>query len=209
MPIYKDFKTIPELFKIISTDFGKGKERAVLKHKVNREYVDISYEELIRQTESLALGLATLGFRRKSKLAIISENRPEWVYADMAALSLGGVDVPLYPISTADSIEFILNNSEAEGIIVSNKFQLNKVLKIRGNCKNLKYIIMMNDPDTGYGEGVYSLKQIQILGNEFKKSTRIIFGITLTSLMKMILARSSILREPPANQKAYFLHTRI
>ena len=54
----------------------------------------------------------------------------------MAVLGLGGIDVPLYPISTSETIEFCLNNSESVGIIVSNKFQLNKVLKVRNECKN-------------------------------------------------------------------------
>ncbi len=68
--------------------------------------------------------------QKGDKVAIISENRPEWVYSDFAILEIGGIDVPLFPSLTADSIEFILNNSEAKGVIISNKFQLNKIRKI-------------------------------------------------------------------------------
>ncbi len=169
MPILQDFKTIPQLFIQITKDFGAGKERPLLKHKINNEYVGITYDEVYNHTVRFANGLAALGVKRESKVAIIAENRPEWLYSDMAILGLGAIDVPLYPISTADTIEFILNNSESVGIIVSNKFHLNKVLKIRNNCKNLKFIIVMNNEDTTQDEGIYSFESICEKGDEFAK----------------------------------------
>ena len=169
MPILQDFKTIPQLFFQITKDFGAGKERPLLKHKINNEYVGITYDEVYQQTTRFANGLAALGVKRDNKVAIIAENRPEWVYSDMAILGLGAVDVPLYPISTADTIEFILNNSESIGIIVSNKFHLNKVLKIRNNCKNLKFIIVMNEEGATQDEDVYSFESICSKGDEFAK----------------------------------------
>ncbi len=99
------------------------------------------------ETDNFAFGLASLGIKKDDKLAIIAENRPEWVYSDMAILSLGAIDVPLYPSLTSESVEFILNNSESKGIIVSTKFQLNKVMKIRDKCKYLKFIILLNEKD--------------------------------------------------------------
>ena len=171
MPIYKEFKTIsPKLFQIITKEFGKGKERPVLKHKVNDQWVGIKYDELASQTELLALGLASMGVKRGDKIAIIAENRPEWVYADFAALAIGAVDVPLYPISTSETIEFCLNNSESVGIVVSNKFQLNKVLKVKNNCKTLRFVIVMNNEERGNENDVYSMNDAQSMGLEFKKT---------------------------------------
>ena len=133
MAIYKNFKTIPQLFQIMCKDFGKEKVRAALKYRLNEKWIEVRYDKLYNQTEELALGMATLGVKRGDKISIIAENRPEWVYSDMAILGLGAVDIPLYPNSTSETIEFILNNSESIGIIVSNKFQLNKVLNIWNN----------------------------------------------------------------------------
>lgn len=172
MPVLKEYKTIPELFLHITTQFGKGKSRAVLKHKVDGQYTDITFDQFYDQTESLALGFASLGIKRNDKIAIISENQPKWTITDFATLGLGGVDVPLYPISTSDTIEFILNNSESAGIVVSNKFQLNKVLKIRSKCKNLKFIVVMNDNDVSDDKDVYSFTQVQEMGREFKNSNQ-------------------------------------
>ena len=87
----------------------------------------------------------------------------------MAALQLGAIDVPLYPSLTAASVEFILNNSESKGIIVSNKFQLNKILKIRDNCKHLKFIILINENDYDPAiKDLHTFKQVQEMGEEFK-----------------------------------------
>ncbi|MCF8242368.1 MAG: long-chain fatty acid--CoA ligase [Melioribacteraceae bacterium] len=171
MPALKEFKTISALFEFVTTDFGSKQTKPVLKHKYENEFVDISYTEFREATENLALGLAAMGIKRNDKVAIIGENRPEWVYSDFAILGLGAIDVPLYPILTSETIEFILNDSGSKGIIVSNKFQLNKVLKVRDNCKTLQFIVVMNDLDEAdrLGPEVYSLKEIQGKGKEFQK----------------------------------------
>jgi len=168
MPIYKDFKTISQLFNIMTKDFGRDFERPAIKYKVNDQWIGIKYSELYLETENFALGLASIGVRRGDKVAIISENRPEWVYSDIAVLSLGAVDVPLYPISTSETIEFILNNSESVGIIVSNKFHLNKILKIRSSCRFLKFIIIMNIDETIQERDLFAFKDIQSKGKIFK-----------------------------------------
>jgi long-chain acyl-CoA synthetase len=165
-----NFKTIPEMFKYMTLEYGKGKDRAVLKVKRGGKYVDITYDEIFEQTELFALGLATLGVKKDDKVAMISENRPEWAYTDLAILGLGAIDVPLYPISTADTVRFILDNSESVGVVVSNKFHLNKVMKVRDNLSKLKFIVVMNDVDLSeYGENVYTFKQVQDLGRKFKE----------------------------------------
>jgi len=169
MSALENFKTIPALYQHLTEEFGPTADKPIFKYKVDGVYRDISYQHFKEETETFAFGLASLGVKRNNKVAIISENRPKWVYTDMAILGLGGVDVPLYPISTADTIEFILNNSESVGVIVSNQFQLNKVLKIQKNCKNLKFIIVMNDVDVSEQKNVYTFKDVQNKGEEYKK----------------------------------------
>ncbi|MCB9249146.1 MAG: long-chain fatty acid--CoA ligase [Ignavibacteriales bacterium] len=166
MPPIKDFKTIPEMFDVVTKTYANNK--VYLKHKVDGKFIDINYNEAREITENLALGLASFGVKRGDKVAIIAENRPEWYYSDFAILGLGAVDVPLYPISTSDSIEFMLNNSESVGVIVSTKFQLNKVLKIRAKCKHLNFIINMNNDNTEDEDGVYTFKQVIEKGKIYK-----------------------------------------
>ncbi|MCK5456652.1 MAG: long-chain fatty acid--CoA ligase [Melioribacteraceae bacterium] len=166
MPSLKDFKTIPEMYDFVTKKYGNDK--TYLRNKVSGKFIDISFQEVRDTTEKLAMGLAALGVLEKDKVAIIAENRPEWYYADFAILGLGAVDVPLYPISTADSIEYMINNSEAVGVIVSTKFQLNKVLKIRSKCKGLKFIINMGNEDTEGEKGEYTFDEVLEKGANFK-----------------------------------------
>jgi long-chain acyl-CoA synthetase len=99
MAVLKDFRTIPELFEFLTEDYGKNSDRFVMMRKVNDKYEGITYPQFREQTEIFALGLAALGVKQGDKVAIISENRPEWVYSDMAILGLGAVDVPLVSFS--------------------------------------------------------------------------------------------------------------
>ncbi len=171
MPSLKPFRTIPELFKCLTDEFRGMPGKFIMFYKENGKYRGISYKEFEEHTENFALGLSALGVKRNDKIAISSENRPEWVYSDMAILGLGAVDIPIYPSLTADSEEFILNNSDSIGIIVSNKFQLNKVLKVINECKKIKFIIVLNEKDLEINKNVniYSFSQVQEMGIKLKE----------------------------------------
>src|ERR1017187_5381558 len=169
MALLKANKTIPDLFVFLTEEYKVDKK--ILFRKINGGYEGVNYNEFKLETENLALGLAALGIKRGDKVAIMAENRPKWVYSDMAILGLGAVDVPLYPSLTAESVQFILNNSESKGIIVSNKFQLNKVLKIKPHCHYLNFIIVMNEKDIApKTQSLYSFKEIQDMGELFGKN---------------------------------------
>ena len=164
-------KTIPELFEYLTEDYGKKNDRPVMYKKINDKFEGIKYSEFKVETERFAFGLAALGVKKDDKIAIISENRPEWVYADMAILGLGAVDVPVYPSLTAESIEFILINSEAKGVIISNKFQLNKILKIRENLNHLQFTILLNEKDIVPDlSAVYIFKEVQEMGDIYRNN---------------------------------------
>jgi long-chain acyl-CoA synthetase len=171
MGLLKAFYTIPELYKFLTEDFGPKKGGHAIQRKVDNVYKGISYAELKKETDAFAFGLASLGLNKNDTVSLISENRPEWVYADFAMQLLGIINVPLYPSLTSDSIEYILNNSESKAIIVSTGFQLNKVQKIMKNCKHLKYIIIFNDhDDVTTSDNLYTFKQIQEKGESHQKS---------------------------------------
>ena len=183
MSIKKECKTIPELFVFLTEEYGKTAKNFLLMRKVEGKYEGITYQEFKDETTNLACGLASLGVKHSDKIAIIAENRPEWVYSDMAILGLGAVDVPLYPSLTAESIEFILNNSESKIIIVSNKFQLNKILKIKDKCRSLKFIIVMNEKDIACdNKTIFTFKYIQEQGVFFKANNQDYFRESINQI---------------------------
>jgi len=168
--LHHSITTIPRLYRYLSETLANQTTKPLMKHKVDGKYVSISYDEFREQIENFAYGLASLGIKAFDKVGIISENRPEWVYSDMAILALGAIDVPLYPSLTAESVEFIMNNSESKGIIVSNKLQLNKFLKIKDKCKNIEFIIILNEKDfQPEVSNLFTFNQIQTIGKNFKK----------------------------------------
>ena len=167
----KAFYTIPELYKFLTEDFGPKKGGYIIQRKVDNVYKGITYPELKVETDAFGFGLAALGLKKGDSVALISENRPEWVYADFAMQLLGIVNVPLYPSLTSDSIEYILNDSESKAIIVSTGFQLNKVQKVLKNCKHLKYIIILNDhDDVALTDNLFTFAQIQEKGKSIQHS---------------------------------------
>lgn len=172
MALLKACQTITELYQFLSDEYRSRPDKDLLRYKVDGKYIGISYSKFKEETDNFGYGLATLGIKRNDKVAIISENRPEWVFSDMASLALGAVNVPIYPSLTSESIEYILNNSESKCVIISNTFQLNKLLKVRDKCNHLKLIIIMNHSDFDSSiKNLYSFKQVQEKGVQKKSAS--------------------------------------
>jgi long-chain acyl-CoA synthetase len=91
-----------------------------LNYKVGTEWSNISAETFVERVRNLALGLAELGIKPGDRIALLSENRPEWSIADLAILSLGAINVPIYTTQAVDQIRYILTDSGARAIFVSN-----------------------------------------------------------------------------------------
>lgn len=168
MPVRVDFATIGEMFDKITKKYS-GIERPMLMQKIDKVYQGISYDEYRDRVESFALGLASLGIRRRERCAIIAENRPEWIVADMAMVNLGVVNVPIYPTLTPKQIEYIFNDAGVKLAVVSNLYQLNKVLKIQKECKSLTHIVVMTEKDIPSNAMVIGFSAVNGLGREFKK----------------------------------------
>jgi Long-chain acyl-CoA synthetases (AMP-forming) len=81
----------------------------------------MSATTFVERVQNVALGLAALGIRPGDRVALLSENRPEWSIADMAILSLGAINVPIYTTQAVDQIDYILTDSGPRAIFISNK----------------------------------------------------------------------------------------
>ncbi|MBI4417518.1 MAG: long-chain fatty acid--CoA ligase [Ignavibacteriales bacterium] len=166
MSVVIEFSTIAEMFDRITTKYEHS-GRPMLQYKAEGTYRSITHAEYRRQVERFALGLASLGVRRGDRLSIISENRPEWVVADMAMVILGVVNVPIYPTLTPKQIEFIYIDAGVRMAIVSNQMQLNKILRIRDDVKSLEKTVVMSDKGVITGNEVISFSRIYEMGDAF------------------------------------------
>ncbi|MGB9236925.1 MAG: long-chain fatty acid--CoA ligase [Terriglobales bacterium] len=115
---------------ILSSVCQRRRNRVML-HREASGWVPISSAELYRNVVGVARALESWGIRKGDRVAILSENRPEWTIADFAALSIGAVTVPVYSTQTAEQTSFLLNDSGARVVFVSTRAQLEKVLPIQ------------------------------------------------------------------------------
>jgi long-chain acyl-CoA synthetase len=109
--------------------------------KRDGRYQPISHDTIAERVRRIALGLEELGVQPGDRFAILSENRPEWAIADYACLMSGVADVPVYPNLPSDQVAYILRDSSAVGIFVSNVEQAAKVAEIRRECPALRYVV--------------------------------------------------------------------
>lgn len=154
-----EFETLTQMFDRLCKKYA-GTGRYVYKYKLEGKYVGITYDEFYRKVELLAHGLRAMGIKQGEKVAIISENRPEWPIADLACLSLGLVDVPIFPTLTAKQVEYILAHADVTTVFVSNTYQLNKVLRVRDNLPSLRRVIIMNRKEGGEDGFIFELSAV-------------------------------------------------
>jgi long-chain acyl-CoA synthetase len=101
--------------------FRRHKKPDALSYKINDVWQHLSGETVIEKIRHIALGLAALGVKAGDRIAIISENRPEWSLTDLAILSLRAVNVPIYTTQAVEQIRYILEDSGAKMLFVSGQ----------------------------------------------------------------------------------------
>ncbi|MBI2619736.1 MAG: long-chain fatty acid--CoA ligase [Ignavibacteriales bacterium] len=164
-----EFSTLSEMFDNITKRYADS-TRPMLMTKIEGAYRGMTHAEYRRKVELFAMGLAALGIKQGDRLSIVSENRPEWVIADMAMVILRVVNVPIYPTLTPKQIEFIYNDAGVKAAIVSNLFQLNKVIKIKPDVPTLERAVIMTEKGATLSDTVLPFSKIYDLGAEFEKT---------------------------------------
>lgn len=127
------------------------------------EWRPIPHRELLETVRRISSGLRQLGIGRGDRVALLSENRPEWAYADFAILCAGALNVPLYPTLPAAQAGFIIEHAGAAVAFVSTRAQLDKMLEARTAA--LRTIVVFDDIAEP-GPGVMTLAGLLELGAE-------------------------------------------
>ncbi len=146
--------------------FFKALERDLpdaLSFKRDGSWIPISHRELGERARHAARGLESLGARPSDRIALLSENRPEWAIADYACLTGRFVDVPVYPTLPADQAVHVLRDCGAIAIFVSTTAQARKIESIRGELPELKTVISFV-PTGGHAE--MTLAELEARGRQ-------------------------------------------
>jgi long-chain acyl-CoA synthetase len=134
--------TIPKLFVRKAREYG---ERVAIREKEFGVWHPITWTAYLEHVRLFALGLAALGLEREDKVAMIGDNRPEGLFAEMAALCAGGVAVWLFQDALLDEVQYIVDHCDARFLVVEGQEEVDKALAIKDRCGKLQRIIW-DDP---------------------------------------------------------------
>ena len=139
-PVERD--TIPKIF------FGaidRHRRAEAMRYPTRDGWKALSDAEVERRVTAVAAALESAGVQPGDRVALLSENRPEWAVTDYAAVGLGIIDVPLYPTLPANQVEYILRDCEAQIVFVSTAAQAAKIAEIRNDLPALRHVIVFDD----------------------------------------------------------------
>ncbi len=150
-----DAETIPQLIAQAAQRRGTA-----VRHYQDDEWQRLSWAELGRIVREIAGGLIHLGIQPGDRVAILSNTRPEWVYADFGALFTGAVVIPVYQANSPEECEYVLAHSAARVVLCEDESQVAKVDQIRERLPALEHVVAFEQasPQT------ISLSELQELG---------------------------------------------
>lgn len=124
-----------------------------------------------RSARHFALGLSKLGLAPGGHSAIISENRKEWVFAQLGQGMIGAVTVGVYPTSPAAEIEYLLEASDASVVICEDQEQIDKVLEVRERLPKLAHLVVIDPKGLGHYklENLHTFDEVSALGAAFER----------------------------------------
>ncbi|MDT5158630.1 MAG: long-chain acyl-CoA synthetase [Acidobacteriota bacterium] len=129
-------------------------------------WAGITWENFGREAHEFACALAARGLKPGGSVCILMGNVPEWPVADLGTIIAGGVSVGLYPTSSAEQCQYIINHSDAELVLVDTAVQLDKVLRVREALPKLKTIVVLDEEAARVCEGVTSYREFLASGQQ-------------------------------------------
>src|SRR6202171_3102510 len=151
-----EIKTLNDIYRVTcSID-----RPAAMKVKKDGRWIDIGVPELRDTVRFFSHGLRALGVKPGDRVAILSENRPEWAMADFAILAAGAVSVPVYPTLLGWQIEYILNDAGAVAVICSTEEQLQKIEGVRSHVPRVQTLTVCAPPAAGLPHGVLRFQDL-------------------------------------------------
>jgi len=144
----------------------KHAKRDALNHKIGDEWINMPAEEVVERVRNVALGLADLGIKPGDRVALLSENRPEWSIVDLAILSLGAVNVPIYTTQAVDQVRYILTDSGARALFVSNRKLFKHAEDALVGLDFLEKIIFFEDEISDGADRSTTLDALELSGGE-------------------------------------------
>ncbi|MFZ4986789.1 MAG: AMP-binding protein, partial [Blastocatellia bacterium] len=138
-----------------------------LRYKREGRWVAVSTREIDEQVRHVAMGLDAIGVGPESKVGLLSENRVEWIYADLATVNLGAADVPIYPTHAPKQVSYILNDAGVEVLFISTAAQYERIRGAQAECPRVRTLISFDRlTEVDAGLKVWSLDEFIAMGRQ-------------------------------------------
>lgn len=166
-------QTVPKLLRKSATEWPETV--AQFSRKKDGEFEPVTYRELYQNSLDFGAGLISIGIKRGDLIGLISDNRKEWLQADMGIMAIGATDVPRGCDATLLDLEAIFTITETKYIVTENSAQVKKILSIKEKIPFVKEIIVFDEPTEeiieeakSNGIKIYSFAEILKLGQTFR-----------------------------------------
>ena len=135
--------------------------RVAFRRKVLGVWEETTYDDYLRRAAAIGAALARIGVGAGDRVAIMSENRPEWLFADVGVQGLGANSVGVPPAAPEDDARYLLGHTEATVAIVEDEFQLDKVLAVRSGLPELRHILVIDAPGEVLDGDAVALRSVE------------------------------------------------
>ena len=178
------FDTIPHTLPHFCIEsFRRNNKKDALAYKIGETWTYLSGPDAIARIKRIATGLASLGVKAGDRIAIISENRPEWSLTDLAILSLRAVNVPIYTTQAVEQIRYILEDSGAKMLFVSGKKLLKHAEAAIQSVERIEKLITFDtDAKPENDSRALSLADVEARGDAFERDS----GQTFDELLAQV-----------------------
>ncbi|MFH1349841.1 MAG: AMP-binding protein [Pseudomonadota bacterium] len=129
---------LPDLF---FRQVERFKDSVALRHKDYGIWNRISWREYGQKVREVAAGLLVMGLRPEDRVAILGDNRPEWLICHLAAMTVGGATCGVYPTSAPEQVAYVVGHSESKVLFVENEEQVDKVLQVMDELKVAQIVV--------------------------------------------------------------------
>ncbi len=164
-----DNATLPRLLIENARRLG---DRVALREKDFGIWQTVTWRQFVDHVRAFAMGLRALGVERGDKVAIIGDNRPEWLYAELAAQAIGGASIGIYQDSVAEEVRYLVEASDARVIVAEDQEQVDKIIEIWPRlCGVLKVIYYEPKGLRNYREPYLAgFPEIEAMGRDFDRA---------------------------------------
>ena len=184
----KSARSLPALLVRNAERFGD--RRIALREKEFGIWQSVTWQQYLEHVRDFSLGLISLGLRPGEALGIIGDNRPEWVYAELAAQAAGAIPFGIFQDSILSEVAYIIDHSEAAMLVAEDQEQVDKILDLKEKLPRLKKIIYTDPKGLWDYEDdlLIEFSQIEKMGRELHQQEPDLFDKNVSDIKESDLA---------------------